>query len=40
MLKLSDKWGPRLRSQPETGMGYQVCIVTLKDGESLAVFEG
>lgn len=32
MLQLSDKWGPRLVSQPETGMGYQVASVMLKDG--------
>jgi hypothetical protein len=32
MLQLSDKWGPRLVSQPETGMGYQVASVILKDG--------
>jgi hypothetical protein len=32
MLQLSDKWGPGLVSQPETGMGYQVASVILKDG--------
>ncbi len=32
MLKLSDKWGPVLVSQPETGMGYQVASIILKDG--------
>ena len=32
MLRLSDKWAPILGSQPETGMGYQVVSVTLKDG--------
>jgi hypothetical protein len=32
MLVLSDKWGPILRAQPETGMSYQIAVVTLKDG--------
>jgi hypothetical protein len=32
MLALSDKWASALVSQPETGMGYQVATVTLKDG--------
>ena len=32
MLQLSDKWGPALVSQPETGMGYQVASIILKDG--------
>lgn len=32
MLQLSDKWGPVLVAQPETGMGYQVASITLKDG--------
>ena len=32
MLQLSDKWGPGLVSQPETGMGYQVASIILKDG--------
>ena len=32
MLRLSDKWAPILGSQPETGMGYQVVSVRLKDG--------
>jgi len=32
MLKLSDKWAPLLISQPETGMGYQITSVTLRDG--------
>jgi len=32
MLKLSDKWGPTLVSQPETGMGYQVASIILKNG--------
>ncbi len=32
MLQLSDKWGPKLVSQRETGMGYQVASITLKDG--------
>ncbi len=32
MLQLSDKWGPKLVSQPETGMGYQVASIILEDG--------
>jgi hypothetical protein len=32
MLQLSDKWGPVLVSQPETGMGYQIASITLRDG--------
>ena len=32
MLQLSDKWGPRLARQPETGMGYQIATVLLRDG--------
>ena len=32
MLQLSDKWGPRLAQQPETGMGYQIATVVLNDG--------
>ncbi len=32
MLQLSDKWGPVLVSQAETGMGYQVATIILKDG--------
>jgi hypothetical protein len=32
MLNLSDKWAPVLRDQPETGMGYQVATVILRDG--------
>lgn len=32
MLELSNKWGPRLVAQSETGMGYQVACVILKDG--------
>lgn len=32
MLQLSDKWGPVLVAQPETGMGYQVATIVLKDG--------
>lgn len=31
-LRLSDRWGPALARAPETGMGYQVVSVLLKDG--------
>jgi hypothetical protein len=37
MLKLSDKWAAVLARQRETGMGYQVGTVLLKDGRK---FEG
>ncbi|MBX2978045.1 MAG: hypothetical protein KF905_02025 [Flavobacteriales bacterium] len=32
MLKLSEPWVRHLLTQPETGMGYQIAIVNLKDG--------
>ena len=32
MLRLSNKWAPILSAQPETGMGYQIASVSLKDG--------
>jgi hypothetical protein len=32
MLALSQKWAKVLASQPETGMGYQVCQIQLTDG--------
>ena len=32
MLALSDKWGPLLTSEPETGVGYQIVTVLLRDG--------
>jgi hypothetical protein len=32
MIKLSERWAKQLTSQPETGMGYQVATVFLKDG--------
>jgi hypothetical protein len=31
-MQLSTKWAKSLVSQPETGMGYQVATVWLKDG--------
>ncbi len=34
MLHLSEKWGPRLVSQPESGMGYQIVTVQLSDGRT------
>jgi len=33
MLALSSKWIEKLTSQPETGMGYHVVSVVLKDGK-------
>jgi hypothetical protein len=32
MLFLSERWTEVLATQPETGMGYQIVSVTLKDG--------
>ena len=32
MLALSDRWAPILVAQPETGMGYQIATVLLRDG--------
>jgi hypothetical protein len=32
MISLSDRWASRLISQPETGMGYQIVTLVLKDG--------
>lgn len=31
-MLLPDHWGSVLSAQPETGMGYQVATVTLRDG--------
>jgi len=31
-LELGEKWAPVLIGQPETGMGYQITTVILKDG--------
>jgi hypothetical protein len=33
-MQLSKKWAPRLLSQPETGMGYQIATVQLRDGRA------
>jgi hypothetical protein len=35
MLQLTDRWGSRLRSQPETGMGYQVVSIVLRNGQRI-----
>jgi hypothetical protein len=32
MIPLSAKWTKELASQPETGMGYQIASIVLKDG--------
>ena len=32
MLTLSSKWANFFRRQPETGMGYTIVTVVLKDG--------
>ena len=31
-LRLGDRWGPRLATEPETGMGYQIVSILLQDG--------
>ena len=33
MIVLTGKWAAELASKPETGMGYQVVTVVLKDGK-------
>jgi hypothetical protein len=43
MITLSTKWATELASKPETGMGYQVVSIILKDGvrfDQVAVVEG
>ena len=43
MITLSTKWKTELASKPETGMGYQVVSVVLKDGQKfdqVAIVEG
>ncbi len=43
MIKLSTKWAMELRSKSETGMGYQIVSIVLKDGkrfDQVAVVEG
>lgn len=32
MIILSDSWGPKLVAQGESGMGYQIASILLKDG--------
>lgn len=34
MFSLSQTWIEYLRSQPETGMGYQVVTIKIKQGET------
>jgi hypothetical protein len=43
MLTLSGKWLSALAAQPETGMGYHVVSIQLKDGrkfDQVVVVEG
>ena len=42
MLQLSNRWGPILVAQPETGAGYQVASIILMNGSRYdqAVIEG
>ena len=43
MVKLSAKWAKELISKPETGMGYQIVSIVLKDGRKfnqVAIVEG
>lgn len=43
MIALPDRWAPALVSQPETGMGYQIASIVLKDGrrfDRVVIVEG
>ena len=43
MLTLSTKWASELAAKPETGMGYQIASVVLKDGkrfDQVVIVEG
>jgi predicted fused transcriptional regulator/phosphomethylpyrimidine kinase len=43
MIELSPKWVIELSSKPETGIGYQVISIVLKDGrrfDQVVVVEG
>lgn len=43
MITLSSKWAKALVSQPETGMGYQITSIYLKDGrrfDQVMIVEG
>jgi hypothetical protein len=43
MILLTEKWAAELASKPETGMGYHVVTVVLKNGkrfDQVAVVEG
>jgi hypothetical protein len=43
MISLTGKWAAELTSKPETGMGYQVVTVVLKDGkrfEQVVIVQG
>jgi hypothetical protein len=33
MLRLSERWAPILDAQPETGMGYQIATIVLRNGQ-------
>lgn len=34
MITLSKKWASELATRPETGMGYQITNIVLKDGRT------
>lgn len=43
MFTLPDPWLAELASKPETGMGYQIVTIVLKDGrrfDQVAIVEG
>lgn len=43
MIKLTTKWASELISKPETGMGYQIASIILKDGkrfDQVVIVEG
>lgn len=43
MIQLSPKWVQKLIASPETGMGYQVVTIVLRDGvrfEQVVIVDG
>jgi hypothetical protein len=43
MLPLSGKWATKLAAEPETGIGYQIASIVLKDGkrfDQVVIVEG
>lgn len=43
MIELSARWASQLAAEPETGMGYHIVTVVLRDGrtfDQVAIVEG